>query len=335
MLLGSAALAALISVLAGFYIQRLAAVLTPTVAGVTIVLLGAALVLSALRNGIGAWQSAAQTEAFGWTVLLQALVVVGVIAACLRTGNAWWRLSAVFVALVAGTAVAALTAGVEAPVGVSGLLPPRWLPYPLGVDLWVFLLLLPIYFVTIAESVGDITATSSLSGYRTGSPEYWRQVRGGVMADGVNTLVAAVAGTFPNTTFSQNNGVIRMTGVASRHVGVLVALILVMLGILPGVAAWFRAIPPGVLHSATGVLFGLIAWTGWQLLLAQPDPARARRVLLICVLVAFGATGLPPLLASLGWPLPQGAAMLLGFPVATGALLALAIEAAALLRRAR
>ena len=325
-LLGSAATAALLTVLVGHQIRRVSAVLTPTVAGVTIVLLGLTLVQAAFSNGTFAWQQAAAAGAAGWEVPLQAVVVVLVILGLSASSNPWVRLSSIFVALVVGTLVAAMTTGVAAAQPAEFLSVPRILPFSLGFDVWVFLLMLPIFLVTIAESVGDLTATSSLSGFETGSPAYWRQVRGGVMADGVNTVLAALFGTFPNTTFSQNNGVIRMTGVASRFVGGLVAIMLLLFGLLPQVAAWFQTIPGGVLHSATGVLFAMIAWTGWQLLQSQPDPRAATRRLLVCGVIAFGASALPPLGAQVGVNLPPVVSLMLGFPVATGALAALLLE---------
>lgn len=77
--------------------------------------------------------------------------------------------------------------------------------------------------VSAMESIGDLTATNNLSGLETGTDDYWLRIRGGVMAGAFNSLVAAIFCTFPNTTFSQNNGVIRLTGVASRYIGFYVA----------------------------------------------------------------------------------------------------------------
>jgi len=70
---------------------------------------------------------------------------------------------------------------------------------------------------------------------------------GGVLGDGVNSAIAAMFNTFPNTTFSQNNGVIQLTGIASRYVGMYLAGFLVVLGLFPVIGAFFRSLPNPVL----------------------------------------------------------------------------------------
>ena len=100
-------------------------------------------------------------------------------------------------------------------------------------DLLILFLLLPIFLVSLTETIGDITATSSVSAQPIEGPVYMDRLRGGVMADGVNTMLAAFLGAFPNTTFSQNNAVIAITGVASRRIGLVLAILLVLVGSIP------------------------------------------------------------------------------------------------------
>ena len=73
-----------------------------------------------------------------------------------------------------------------------------------------------MYIITSIETSGDLTATSMISGEPIQGPVYEKRIKGGVLGDGVNSWIAAVFNTFPVTTFSQNNGVIQMTGIASR-----------------------------------------------------------------------------------------------------------------------
>ena len=78
-----------------------------------------------------------------------------------------------------------------------------------------------IYVITAIESSGDITANCMISKQDVKGEGYINRIKNGVLGDGVNSAIAAVFNTFPNTTFSQNNGVIHLTGIAfSRHVGV-------------------------------------------------------------------------------------------------------------------
>jgi xanthine permease XanP len=104
---------------------------------------------------------------------------------------------------------------------------------------WVLPMAL-MYLATTIESIGDITATSMVSGEPTEGRLYERRLSGGVLADGLNSMLATIFGTFPNTTFSQNNGVIQLTGIASRRVGLWIALFLVVAGLLPGCRGFSR-----------------------------------------------------------------------------------------------
>ena len=182
-------------------------------------------------------------------------------------------------------------------------------------------ILMPIFLVSLTESIGDLTATSSVSQRPIEGEEYVQRLRGGVVADGLNTVLAALFGSFPNTTFSQNNAVIRITGVASRRVGLVLAVLLIIMGSIPLISAGFLQIPGSVINGATLFLFGMIAVTGFALAV-KADPV-SDKVLIGSTLCAFMLTGLPQLLNVLSIELPQYAAIIMGFPVATGILIAI------------
>lgn len=326
-LLGSAAGGAALTVALGFFVQRLSRIITQNVTGIAIFLLGLTLVGSAWNNFGLAVDAARQQGGSVAMVWFLGAVVIAALCYFSTRGNPWLRLSSICLALAVGMLLALATGQASLPEAIpGGITALRWLPFPLGFDLGVCLLLLPIFLVTMTEAIGDLTATALLSRQRLGDPAYWRRIRGGVMADGLNSIFAALAGTFPNTTFSQNNGVIQLTGVASRLVGILVALMLLALGALPAFVALFQAIPGGVLHPVTGVLFALIAVTGWRLLRLQPHWPRTVRMLTGCVAGALALTLVPGLLAPMGLALPDWLALLFGFPVASGTLMAMIWE---------
>ncbi|MEM7079148.1 MAG: solute carrier family 23 protein [Pseudomonadota bacterium] len=328
-LLGSSLACAVVTVVAGYYVRHLQRVITLNVTGIAIFLLGASLV-GAAWNNLQFTLAATAVEA-RYLVWGQAGLVVAVVGLLALRRSPWLRLISIPAGLLAGMVFAWLTGSLypaQAPETTLILLRP--LPFELQVDWLVCLLLLPIFFVTMTEAIGDLTATSMLSRQPLDGPIYWLRIRGGVMADGVNSVLAALVGTFPNTTFSQNNGVIRLTAVASRWVGYLVAVLLILFGILPGVVFFFTSIPGGVLHSLTLLLFAMIAWTGFGLLRNQPAAARAMRMLIICSAFALALMFVPDLAAGQGITLPGYLVILFGFPVANGALLAFVWEAAVL-----
>ena len=82
-----------------------------------------------------------------------------------------------------------------------------------------------------------------ISGLPVKGPDYIRRVSGGVMADGINSFIAGVFSSFPNSIFAQNNGIIQLTGVASRHVGYFIAVMLILLGLFPVVGIAFSLMP--------------------------------------------------------------------------------------------
>ena len=182
--------------------------------------------------------------------------------------------------------------------------------------------LMPIFLVSLTESIGDLTATSSVSRQPVEGVEYGKRLRGGIVADGVNTVLASLFGSFPNTTFSQNNAVIRITGVASRRIGLVLSLLLIMMGSVPLISAGFLQIPGSVINGATIFLFGMIAVTGFGLAV-KADPVSGYKVLIGSSLCAFLLAGLPRLLEMLSITLPEYAAIIMGFPVATGIVIAI------------
>jgi len=164
--------------------------------------------------------------------------------------------------------------------------------YGFAFDISAFIPVAIIYLITAIESSGDITANCMISKQPIKGKSYLDRIKGGVLADGLNSLIAGVFNTFPNTTFSQNNGVIQLTGIASKHIGVWIGIILVILGLFPYIGAIFRAIPNPVLGGATIIMFGTVAVAGIKIL-SQVNLNRRNMLILA---ISFGV-GLGVLLA--------------------------------------
>ena len=170
---------------------------------------------------------------------------------------------------------------------------PQPLKYGLDFDIGLFIPIAFIFLVTAIETSGDLTANSVIAGQPVKGPVYLRRIKGGILADGVNSALAALFNTFPNTTFSQNNGVIQMTGVASRHVGMYIGGILVLLGFFPFVGQLFLLIPKPVLGGATLVLFGTIAVAGIRILATQEIDRRKVYIMAVSFGLGLGVTLVP------------------------------------------
>ena len=98
-------------------------------------------------------------------------------------------------------------------------------PFKYGLDFNIssFVAIALIYLITAIEATGDITANSMISGKSIEGEGYLKRISGGVLADGVNSFISGIFNSFPNSIFAQNNGIIQLTGVASRYVGYYIA----------------------------------------------------------------------------------------------------------------
>ena len=324
-LLGTAAVGGGMIVFLSFFLDTVRRVITPTVTGVTICLLGLSLLWSALGNSWRLLSMASDDELLPLT--FEWLFTLGIITLLATRNNPYARLVCVPTGLFAGLLLAAILRGWSMPTPNldQELFLLQIMPVSLKFSPVALLVLLPIFLVSLTETIGDITATSLVSKQPIKGKEYFVRLRGGVLGDGFNTIIASLLGAFPNTTFSQNNAVIRLTGIASRQVGYLLALFLIVLGSIPAVSSLVVNIPGSVLNSTTAFLFAMIAYTGVEIVRAHAKH-KGLRVLIVSICGAFGLIFLPQLLLSLGIETPAYASILMGFPVATGALIAIVAD---------
>ena len=194
--------------------------------------------------------------------------------------------------------------------------------YGISFDFGAFLPFILIYILTAIETVVDLTATSAVSGEPVSGGVYVRRIQGGVLGDGINSLIAAVLNTFPNTTFSQNNGVIQMTGVGSRYVGFYVAGIFVILGLLPFVGGIFQSIPQPVLGGATLVLFGSIAVAGLNIVVSAGLDRRSIIIVAVSLGLGLGVIFAPEIFVGK----PAIFSNLFGSSISTGGLTAILLS---------
>lgn len=129
--------------------------------------------------------------------------------------------------------------------------------------MWFFdwkavLAFIPAYFVTTIETVGCLKAVGETSQIEMDD----KKIGSGILADGVGSIVGGLVGSFSNTSFSQNVGLISLTKVASKHVAVMAGILLVCLGLFPKLAGVINGIPQPVLGGVGLVMFGMVAAAG-------------------------------------------------------------------------
>ena len=176
---------------------------------------------------------------------------------------------------------------------------PRPFRYGFRFELSAFVPFVIMYVITVMESIGDLTATSTLTGQPISGPIYFRRLEGGLLADGINSVVGACLNSFPITTFAQNNGVIQLTGVGSRHVGIFIGVMLMVLGLVPAVGVIVQALPPAALGGATLIMFGMVAASGIRILARVSLNRRNSLILALSLGAGLGVTFVPELLQAL------------------------------------
>jgi xanthine permease XanP len=297
LMLGMSCVTAPLLIILSPFIARMRSVFTPLVSGIVVLLIGTSLIPTAFY-GLAA---TVRPGAPPWLGLVVGLVVISVIVIAQASRRPWARIGGAAGAVLTGCVVCGAFGGLHAPTAdsASWITIPRFLSHGFAFD-WKFLPpFVFIYLVSMLEAIGDITATSQLSGLPTHGAGHWRRVSGGVMADGVVSTCAAMFGGFPSATYAQNNGVIQITGVASRRVGYVMVVILALLGLFPAVGQWITVMPPPVLGGLALMMFGLVAVAGVRLIVSAGLGQREGVIVALSLGVGLGLPTQPKLLESL------------------------------------
>ena len=153
--------------------------------------------------------------------------------------------------------------------------------------------LMAVFMLCACEAIGDITATCDVSRLEVEGKLYESRIQGGVLADGISGVLAALATITPMTTFAQNNGVIALTRCANRSAGYCCCLFLLLAGIFAKFAAALVAIPAPVLGGMTTFLFCAVAVSGIAIISKVPFNRRNRFILTAALSLGYGATLVP------------------------------------------
>ncbi len=295
MIFGVCFFGAAVQIVLSRFIGQLRRVITPLVTGIVITLIG----ISLIKVGITDLGGGFNAPDFGAPInLALGLLVVLTIILLNRSNTPWVRLSAIIIGLAVGS-LAAWFSGKLVPQALPDL-PLISLPIPFrfgfNFDWSAFLPVALIYLISSIETVGDLTANCMIARQPISGPSYISRLKGGVLGDGVSCMIAATFSAFPNTTFAQNNGVIQLTGVASRYVGLYIGVVLLCLGLFPLIGAVLQQIPKPVLGGATLVMFGSVAAAGVRILAQAPLDRRSMLIIATSFGVGLGIAAQPNLL---------------------------------------
>ena len=249
----------------GFFIGKIRFALPPLVTGLIVLMIGLALVKVGIQYAAGGVPLMG-TDAFGslekWT---PALVVVVVTLAIKFFTRGFTAVAAVLLGIIAGYIVAYAMGQVSfANLGRAG-----WFnvptPFHWGFELnWAIVIgMCFMAIVSAIETVGDVSGITKGGAGREATD---KEIIGATFADGLGTAISGVFGALPNTSFSQNVGLIAMTGVMSRHVVTIGAIFLIGCGLVPKVGAIINTVPINVLGGGVIVMFGMVCASGISML---------------------------------------------------------------------
>lgn len=276
-------------------------VITPLVAGIVVTLIGLCLIKAGI-NSCGGGQTAIDNGTFGSLHYLGlAILVLLTIIFFNRSRNQYLRMGSIVIGLIVGCIAAWAMGEMDfSNISVSSHLNiPIPFKYGLRFDVGTIIGLGLIYLVTAVEAFGDITANSLISGEPVEGPVFMKRAQGGILADGFNSMLAAVFNSFPNSIFAQNNGMIQLTGVASRYVGYFVAAALFILGLFPVVGQLFSLIPDCVLGGATLLMFGTVAAAGIRIIASTKITRKAVLVMAISFALGMSVELVPDILSKM------------------------------------
>ena len=302
-IMGASIIGGLFEGILGFFLKPLRKFFPPIVTGTVVLSIG----LSLISVGINSFGGGNNAKDFGsMENLLLALFVLIVILVVKHTAKGFLGSSSILVGIIAGY-LAAIVMGLVLPT--TGVTPdgveytkawvlnwdkvaqadwfalPRPLPVKIVFDLRAILPILIMFIVTAVETVGDISGVMEGGLGREATD---KELSGGVICDGVGSAFAALFGVLPNTSFSQNVGLVAMTKVVNRFVLATGAVFLILCGLIPKLGALISIMPQSVLGGAAVMMFSSIVVSGIQLITKTPLTARNLSIVSVALGVGYG-----------------------------------------------
>ncbi|KAI0126307.1 permease family-domain-containing protein [Xylariales sp. AK1849] len=314
-LLGTAAVCALLEILIAFIPPRtMLKIFPPIVTGPTVMLIGIHLIETGFQNWAGGSGPCADASPSAFFALCPTILaphalpwgsaeylglgfsVFLTIILCERFGSPIMKSTSVVIGLLTGCIIAGACgyfdrSGIDSAPVASFI----WVhTFKLTVYGPLVLPIMAVFVICACEAIGDVTATCDVSRLEVEGKIYESRIQGGVLADGLNGILAALMTMTPMTTFAQNNGVIALTRCANRTAGYCCCLFLIIMGIFAKFAAALVAIPSAVLGGMTTFLFCAVAVSGLSIIAkGVPFNRRNRFILTAGLAIGYGATLVP------------------------------------------
>ena len=316
-IIGATILGAFFEIILSYFIKPLMKLFPPIVTGTVVCLIGLTLLPVSMDWAAG---GSGATDYGSLTNVSIAMLVMMITLLLNRYGKGMLSSASILIGMVVGYIICIPLGMVDfsSVAQASFISIPQIFQYGVTFDLKALIAFLPAYFVTTIETVGCLKAIGEVSDVDMND----KRVGSGVLADGVGSIVGGAVGAFPNTSFSQNVGLIPLTKVASKHVAIMAGILLVILGLFPQFAALINSIPQPVLGGVGIVMFGTVAAAGIKTLSSVEINDRNLLIIATSIGLGLGVTFRPDFLAQL----PQGLQMVFSSGISTGTIVALVLN---------
>lgn len=286
-LMGGIIVSGIVQFFLGSFIGRIRHWLPPLVTGLIVLMIGLSLVGVGIQYAAGGVPLIGKEEYGSITHWGLALVVIVTTLGLKFFARGMLSVSAVLVGLLVGYAVAYLFGMVsfDSVARAAWFSPPDPLHFGIEFNIAAIIGMCLMAGISAIETVGDISGVTKGGAGREATE---REISGGTYADGLGTAISGVFGALPNTSFSQNVGLISMTGVMSRHVVTIGGLFLVLCGLVPKFGAVISSMPIAVLGGGVIIMFGMVASAGVSMLADVTWNRRNMMIFAIALSVGLG-----------------------------------------------
>ncbi|KGQ70508.1 purine permease [Chelonobacter oris] len=317
-ILGASLVGSLVMIIGSFFMPTIRKLFPPIVTGTVVMMIGLSLIPVAVD-----WFAGGQRGDADYASpenLAMALFVLTIVVILVQWGKGIFSAAAIVIGMFAGYLTALLLGWIDfsAVRQADGFALPQPLHFGLTFPLSGIIGMSIAYLVTIVESSGNFLAL----GNATRTEISGKHLRGGVLCDGLGSALAAVMSTTPFSSFSQNIGVISLTGVASRYVVTITGALLVVAGLFPLFGALIVSIPLPVLGGAGLMMFAMIIAAGIQMLDKVERSKRNGLIIAISIGCGLAVTTRPEILDKL----PSFVKEIFGSGITVGSLLALTLN---------
>lgn len=302
-LFGGVIIGGIFHTLLGAVIGKIRFALPPLVTGLVVTMIGLALVKVGIQYAAGGVPAIGTPEYGSLLNWSAALVVIFVTLGLKFFTRGMLSISAVLVGLVVGY-IYALAVGMLTFESIAlswersaAFALPQPFKYGFEFSIAAVIGFCLMAFISAIETVGDVSGICKGGANREATD---KEIEGATYADGIGTAVAGIFGGFPNTSFSQNVGLIAMTGVMSRHVVTCGAIFLIICGLVPKVGAVIRTVPIEVLGGGVIVMFGMVVAAGISMLSDVEWNRRNMVIFAISLSIGLGLQLEPDALQHLG-----------------------------------